>query len=127
KRAAGRMEHHVDAPPIGEFESRLVEVARAGVNEMLNVIGSVRSGNDRSCASPVSDRHCGLTYRAATAGDQDRLAGLELPGFDHRLPGSEIRSADGSGLAPRQALGLAWQPRLGKDHEARVRARSRHP
>src|SRR5262245_13710948 len=105
--AAGRIEHHVGATPIGEFEYRLVEVARAGVYEMLNVIGPVRGGNDRVCTSPFSDRRCGLTNRAATAGDQDRLAGLELPGFDHRLPGSEIRSADRSGLGHREALGLA--------------------
>src|SRR5262249_57875469 len=31
QRAAGRIEHHVDATPIGEFEYRLVGVARAGV------------------------------------------------------------------------------------------------
>src|SRR5262249_52143355 len=55
QRAAGRVEHHVAATPIGEFEYRLVEVARAGVNEMLNVIGPVRSGNDRLCASPAGD------------------------------------------------------------------------
>src|SRR5215468_8179993 len=127
QRAAGRIEHHVDATPVGEFEYRLVELARAGVNEMLNVIRPVRSGNDRLCTSPVSDRHCGLTNRAATAGDQDRLAWLELPGFDHRLPGSEIRSTDGSGLGHREALGLARQPLVRKDHEARMRARSRHP
>src|SRR5262245_43220927 len=107
QRAAGRIEHHADAPPTGGVEYRVVEVARAGVNEMLNVIGHVRSGNDRLCTSPVSDRHCGLTNRAATASDQDRLAGLELPGFDHRLPCSEIRSTDGSGLGHREALGLA--------------------
>src|SRR5262245_64855743 len=107
QRAAGRIEHHVDATPIGEFEYRLVELARAGVDEMLNAIGPVRSGDDRLCTSPGSDRHCGLTNRAATASDQDRLAGLELPGFDHRLPCSEIRSTDGSGLGHREALRLA--------------------
>src|SRR5215471_1237871 len=105
--AAGRIEDHVDTAPISEFAHRLVQVARAGVNEMLNVIGPVRSGNDRLCTSPVSDRQCGLTNRAPTAGDQDRLAGLELPGFDHRLPGREIRSTDGSGLGHREARGLA--------------------
>src|SRR5262245_36570792 len=107
QRAAGRIEHHVDATPIGEFEYRLVQVARAGVDEMLNVIGPVRSGNDRLCTSPVSDRQCDLTNRAAAASDHDRFPGLELPGFEHRLPGSEIRSTGGPGLGHREPLGLA--------------------
>src|ERR1700730_207050 len=83
-------------------------------------------GNDRLCAAPASDRRGGLADHACSAGDQDRLAGRELPVVDYRLPGRVIRSADGGGFGPRQALRLAGQPRLGKGDEPRVRHRSRH-
>jgi hypothetical protein len=51
--AADRVEHQVGAAPIGEFEHRLADVARGGVDELLNAVGLAPTGDDRLCATPA--------------------------------------------------------------------------